>query len=72
MNLHMTIQENYVIVDNKQCDAFEVLQWVKKNCPHYITNHYHEQKGGNNLIDFCFVYSEQGKKEMAWMILRWS
>jgi len=30
MNLHMTIQENYVIVDNKQCDAFEVLQWVKK------------------------------------------
>lgn len=60
-------------VHRKNYEDFDrILIWVKKNCPHYITNDYHGNHHGNELIDFFFVPCEQGKREMMLVKLAWS
>lgn len=71
-SLHMVITDNYITVDKQKLDLFEAIQWAKLNCPHYITNGYHGNHHGNDLIDFFFIDCEQGKKEMSWFLLRWA
>jgi hypothetical protein len=72
IDYHMRITDNYITVNRNKLNFYEVLQWVKKNCPHYITNQYHGNHYGNDLIDFFFLDKEEAKKEMTMFILRWS
>jgi hypothetical protein len=73
---HLKITDNYITVNRNRVDLYEVIDWTKKNCPHYITNDYHRKHHGNDhgndLVDFFFIDADRGKKEMAWFILRWS
>jgi len=63
---------NWVTIKRDRVD--EALAWAKANCPHYITNDYH-MCGYNlydeNLIDFYFMRSEAGEKEMLMFALKW-
>jgi hypothetical protein len=68
---HMKVTDNYITVNRQRLDLYAAINWVKKNCPHYITNQYHGGHHGNDLIDFFFLDNEQARKEIAWFILRW-
>lgn len=70
--LHMVVTDNYITVNKQLVDLWTVVEWTKLNCPHYITNQYHGNHHGNDLIDFFFIDCERGKKEMMWFLLRWS
>ncbi len=72
INYHMKITGNAITVDRKKLDLYAAIDWSKKHCPHYITNHYHGGYDGNDLIDFCFLDCEKGQQEMNWFIMRWS
>lgn len=72
MGYHMKVTQNYITVDRQRLDLYSAIKWAKKNCPRYITNQYHGNHHGNDLIDFYFIDDEQGIKEMSWFILRWS
>jgi hypothetical protein len=69
---HMKITDNYITVNRNKLDIVEAIKWVKKNCPHYITNQYHGNYHGNDLIDFFFLDKSAAKAEMTMFILRWS
>lgn len=71
---HMRVIDYSIVVNRKRLDVdlFEVIQWTKKNCPHYICNQYHGGHYGNDLIDFLFLDQPDVRNEMNWFILRWS
>lgn len=71
-NYHMMVSGNCITVDKTRLDLYAAIQWTKQNCPHYITNQYHGNYHGNDLIDFFFIDSDQARKEMTWFMLRWS
>lgn len=68
----MKIMGNYITVDKNKVPIYEAIHWAKNNCTHYITNCYHEDYHGNNLINFFFIDSDQGRKEINWFVLRWA
>lgn len=72
MDYHMRITDNYITVDRQRLNLREVVEWVKKYCPHYITNQYHNHEDGEGLIDFFFLDRVEARKEMAWFILKWT
>lgn len=49
---------------------YEPLDWVKKNCPTYITNDA-VQRNGEYYYRFYFGVSEQGERDRMMFILRW-
>ena len=54
------------------CKAeYEPLEWVKKNCPTYITNDA-VQKNGEYYYRFYFQANNQGDKDRIWFALRWA
>jgi hypothetical protein len=71
-NWHLIITDNYITVNRNKLDLYEAIQWAKKHCSHYITNQYHGNHHGNDLIDFFFLDQPEARKEMNWFILRWS
>lgn len=71
-NWHLIITDNYITVNKNKLDLYEAIKWAKKYCPHYITNQYHGNHHGNDLIDFFFLDQPEARKEMNWFILRWS
>jgi hypothetical protein len=50
---------------------YEPLDWVKKNCPTYITNDA-VQKNGKYYYRFYFGDSEQGERDRIMFAMRWS
>lgn len=71
-NWHLKITGNYITVNRNKLNLYDAIQWTKKHCPHYITNQYHGNHHGNDLIDFFFLDTNQAKKEMMWFVLKWS
>lgn len=50
--------------------TWKALEWAKKNCPSYITNHVHvdsDAKVNPEYINYYFV--EQ--KDAIWFAIRW-
>lgn len=50
---------------------YEPLEWVKKNCPTYITNDA-IQKQGLYYYRFYFQANNEGDKDRTMFSLRWS
>lgn len=70
-NWHLKITGNYITVNRNKLNLYDAIQWTKKHCPHYITNQYHCNLHGNDLIDFFFLDTNEAKKEMMWFVLKW-
>jgi hypothetical protein len=51
--------------------GFQALQWVKKNCPTYITNDA-VQKNGEYYYRFYFQSTPAGDRDRTVFALRWS
>jgi hypothetical protein len=71
-NYHMRFTDNYITIDRARVNIHEIINWAKSTCPTYITNAYHANYEGNDLIDLYFMNNEQGRKEMNWLLLRWA
>ena len=60
--------KNYVTIDHTVAE--QALDWVKENCPQYITNDYSLNEDGFKL-DFYFSTCSAGQQQMTMFALRW-
>lgn len=49
---------------------WRALEWIKENCPSYITNDVHKEKGTELVTRIDYFFGDD--RDVVWTLLRWS